>query len=143
MKRWHRKGEDPEAEGIRLAERIEWWQHKLADLGISHWEIDRVSIVSDMPHGDANASVQPADRYDSCMFWFWDEYLEDATADQVDKTIIHEWLHVAMRDLDVAIESAGTDLAYATRRVWDDRVFHEREAFVEHLARTLHALHKG
>jgi hypothetical protein len=85
----------------------------------------------------SDASVTPAWRYDSCKFWFRQSYVENATDRELDETIVHEWLHVSMRDLDSAIEAAEDQFSPAAREIWEARVLHEREAFIEHLARAI------
>lgn len=123
-------------DAIKLAKRIEAWQKRLEPLGVGHWRIDSVTVEeSDMATNDA--SVTPSWRYDSCRFWFRQDYVDNATDRDLDETIVHEWLHVAMRDLDSAIESAEEQFSPAAREVWETRMVHEREAFIEHLARTI------
>ena len=120
---------------IQLAKRVEKWQRALAYLGVGHVRIDRVTITDDMPQGsDANAAVWVANHYDRCTFFFRSEYLEEADARSLDETIVHEWVHVAMRDFDSALEVVEEWMPPGTFRDWSERVDHEREGFVERLA---------
>ena len=129
-------------DAIKLAKRVEMWQKRLTSLGLGHWRIEGVTIADDPPgYGDAQAAVQPSDQYDSVRFWFQTEYVENATERELDETILHEWMHVAMRSLDQAIESVEYGLSPAAREVWRDRVQFEREGLVDRLARQIYALH--
>lgn len=129
------------AEAIRLAKRIEKWRDRLIPLGLGHWRIDEVSVVDETPGGPAaGATVTPSHSYDSARFWFTHSFLADADDRQLDETIIHEWLHVAMRDFDQAIESGEFDLASSARDRWSDWVGHEREGLIDKLARQIYAL---
>jgi hypothetical protein len=131
-------------DAIKLAKRVEFWQHRLAALGLGHWRIGRVSIVSqdDMP-GDrrAKASVQCEPVYDTCDFWFEYSFLEGATEKEVDEVILHEWVHVFMRDLDQAVESIENALSPGVGEQWEDWVDHEREGLVDRMARQFYALY--
>lgn len=120
----------------QLRRRIESWQAHLAPLGLDHWRIDSVTIESD----DANrASVQVARMYDSCHFHFDPEFLAEADDQELDEVIIHEWVHVAMRDWDQAIEAIEGELSPASKWQWNDRMHHEREGLVDHIARQIYA----
>lgn len=128
-----------EREGIKLAERIELWQERLRWLGIGHWRIDAVHVVDETPGGPhANATVRPSYHYQSCEFWFRHDYMDECTEADLDETIIHEWLHVAMRDLDRAIEAIDDQLTPAARDIWDARVDHEREGLIDAVARQIY-----
>lgn len=123
---------------IQLAKRVEKWQHRLAHLGISHFRINSVTIDDETPGGPhAQASVRVSENYDNATFWFKWDFINDCTERDLDETIIHEWLHVAMRDLDQALDSAETWMPKATYADWDERIDHEREGLVERLTRTL------
>lgn len=101
-----------------------------------------MSVVDETPNGkSANASVQPSASYDSVFFWFKEEFLEEASKREVDEVILHEWMHVLMRDLDQAIESVEDELSPASEAQWNDRLRHEREGLVDRLARTFYLLY--
>ena len=130
------------AEAIKLAKRVEAWRDRMVYLGIGHFRIDSVSVVDETPGGPtAGATVIPSHTYDSCRFYFTISFLESIESPrQLDETIIHEWLHVAMRDLDQAIESAEDDMTGTARETWNSRITHEREGLVDRLARQVYAL---
>lgn len=141
MGRGYRSRVTTERESIKLAERIELWQSRLARLGIGHWRIDAVHVDDETPGGPrANATVRPSYHYDSCEFWFKHDYVDNASEAELDETIIHEWLHVFMRDFDRAVESVEDQLAAAVRDIWDEHVDHEREQLIEAMARQIYEL---
>lgn len=110
------------------------WQGRLSLLGVSHWEVEDVTIEDDE---DNNAGVRVSGAYDSCSFYFTPVFLAEASDSALDNVIVHEWVHVAMRDLDKAIEAGSYEIPIGSRHQWDLRVFHEREGFVDQIARQL------
>lgn len=129
---------------INLAKRVERWQQTLAPLGVSHWRIGAVTVTDDVPgQPDSQAAVQPSHDYDSVRFWFLEEFVDSATERELDEAIIHEWMHVAMRDFDAAVLWAEDSLAPAALSAWEDRIHHEREGIIDRLARLIYALHEG
>jgi hypothetical protein len=119
----------------QLAKRVEKWQKHLAPLGIGHWNIESVNLVDETPADvGAQATVGSHSLYDNCIFWFTHSFIEEATERELDETIVHEWLHVAMRSFDQAITSVEDSLAPAVNDQWHSWVHHEREGLVERLA---------
>jgi hypothetical protein len=130
-----------EKDGIRLGKRIEFWQRRLEPLGVGHWRIDAVHIVDEpTPGREAAACVRPSAHYDHCEFWFKHDYIDNCSARDLDLTIIHEWVHVAMRSLDNAIEIADDMLGSVVEEVWNARIVHERENLVERISRQIYVL---
>ena len=124
-----------EAESVKLAQRVAYWQKRLAPLGIGHWKVESVNIADETPSGPgALATVHVANDYDVCSFWFTHKALDESTAEELDQTIIHEWMHVVMRGFDQAVEAVEDHLSFPVRAVWEDRVQHEREGLVDRLA---------
>lgn len=123
---------------------IEDWQDKLGSLGILHWRIKAVTIGPDPPGAEgASASVWSSSSYDTCEFYFKDSYVEEATRQDLEETIIHEWLHVAWRDMDASL---GAGASWFTQAAWDDwsaRVDHEREGIIDRLSRAFYELHNN
>lgn len=129
------------AEAVRLAKRVEKWRDRLVCLGLDHWRIDAVHVVDETPGGPwAKATVRPSHSYDSCEFWFTFDFMAEATERELDETILHEWLHVVMRDLDQAVESVESELSSGYREAWSDRVRHEREWLIDAMARQIYLL---
>ena len=111
-------------------------------LGLGHWTIDQVSIADETPGGpNAEACVQPSYAYDTCTFWFTHSFVESASLRALDEAIIHEWVHVFMRDFDQTISSVDDELSPATERIWSDRIHHEREGVVDRIARALYVFY--
>ncbi len=126
----------------QLARRVEKWQGRLANLGISHFRITAVHVADETISGPgSDASVYVPDSYDNAEFWFTWGFLEDCDEYQLDATIVHEWIHVAMRDFESAIEVVETWMPQATYKDFEDRIQHEREGLVERMARTIVGLY--
>lgn len=129
---------------IQLAKRVEKWGKTLATLSVAHFEFE-LSISNEKPDSAGNkypqASVLIDPQYDKAWFWFYEDYLDCCTEDQLDQTIIHEWLHVAMRDFDFTMDLVETWMPEATYDSWEQTVTHEREGLVERLATTLFQLY--
>lgn len=133
---------------IQLAKRCERWSKTLAELGLAHWRIETVTLTDDMPtdgdgSGRANACVHVSELYDSYALHFRNEFLENADEREVDEAIVHELLHVCMRDLDEAASSAFDYMSAASRDEWGQRMHAARERMVENQARLIVRLHSG
>lgn len=87
----------------KLLKRVQFWQKELATLGISAWRLDELELVES---DDFRAQVCASSHYDLYKLRFDREFLEDATEQDLDETIVHELLHVVMRDLDTATDRA-------------------------------------
>lgn len=127
----------------QLAKRIEKWGNELSALGIAHWEITSVTVDAESPVGntDAKATVYVHGYYDSCSFFFQEDELARMDARELDITIIHEWVHVAMRDHDELVDDLES---WLPANVWQDiqnRFRHEREGLVMRLATAMHDLY--
>lgn len=128
----------------QLRKRIEAWQKRLAPLGVAHFRIDEVSITSDVPGKlFSHAGCSVATDYDSCRFYFNRDYLDGASAAELDEVILHEWVHVAMRDLNNATDLAQEWFPSAAWRTHEEALEHAKESLVDRVARALYALHKG
>lgn len=129
-------------QALQVAKRVHFWQKELASLGIGHWRIESVSCVDEVPGSPgALAAVAPSSSYASVTFWFKNDHVEDSNPRELDESIVHEWIHIVMRDLDVAIESVDDQLSRSVYELWNDRVTHERETLVDMLARDIVARH--
>lgn len=127
---------------VQLARRVEKWKERLEKLGVAHFRINAVHIVDETPGGQhAEASVQVSESYDNATFWFTWEFLDDCDEYALDVTIVHEWMHVAMRDWDRSLECVETWMPKATYADFEDRMGHEREKLVERMARTIVGLY--
>jgi hypothetical protein len=130
---------------IQLAKRVEKWGQRLAPLGVSHWRIERVILTDDIDSYGRNASagVSTSDFYDDVTWHFQNEWLENCTEQELDETIIHEWLHVAWRDLAEVQKRVRTWMPYATFNDHTDAVRHETEGLVDRLSRAMYHLYAG
>lgn len=123
---------------LELTERLLDWQDRLSDLGIGAFRIREVNISAESPTGNyANAAVLASSHYDNVEFWFRDDFLDEADDEEIDETIIHEWMHVAMRDIDAAVETAEAWMPSGTADMWRQNVDHEREGLIDRVARTV------
>lgn len=125
-----------EAQLLRLVKR---WQKELAPLGIGHWEVS-VQITNEITGKEnAQAGVHYASSYDRCLMQFLPETADNYT--RIDHTIVHEWLHIAFRDLAQSILSVDDALSQGVRLQWEDWVDHEEEGLIDRLATLIVALH--
>jgi hypothetical protein len=127
-----------------IRERVEFWTTRLASLGIGHWDFEIIVYdgdIEDAPNCDATADT--SDRYDSAALNFRADKvdLNTRTLDEIDQLILHELLHVAMRDFDETIEPARWNMSPPSGTLWANSVEREREGLVERLARTIWSLH--
>jgi hypothetical protein len=130
----------------QVAKRVDFWRKELELLGLSHWQL-QLDIEDDLRthHGDerANASVHTEDFYDAALIKIDSDVIPEDTPpaphllEHLDYCIVHELLHVAMRDFDAAIESIKDHLAPAAASQWEDRLEHEEEGFVDRTARAI------
>lgn len=124
-----------------LAERVEAWQQRLSLLGIAHFRIRAITMTDEVPGwADSHAGVSVDTDYDTVQFYFDNSYVEGATDKQLDETILHEWVHVAMRDLNNATNLARDWFPQGTWRTYDENLDHHKESLVDRMARQLYAL---
>lgn len=128
---------------IQLAKRVEKWAKVLAPLGVAHFEFSVVLTDDIPPDGQGQAAANISSHYDVVKFYFLNSYIEECTEDQLDQTIVHEWMHVAMRDLDETLQTVCTWMPPATYTDWEETVTHEREGIVDRLATLVIQLERG
>lgn len=135
----------PKKASIELARRVEAWGKRLAPLGVAHFQINHVTITDSVPGrtGGAVAGAAVSGSYDNVSFYFNCDWLEAVEEKELDETIIHEWLHVAMRDLDSVMEDVEQWMPPATYAMHDERVLHEKEGLIDRMSIALYALHTG
>jgi hypothetical protein len=130
---------------VKLAKRIEFWQKRLPMLAIGHFDIKCVTTTDDVPcRGglSAVAAVQTSVLYDSCHFYFDNDFVDEADQHELDQTIIHEWVHVAMRDFDVSLHAVESWMPEQTYEDFKETVDQRREGFVDRVARQLYDAYK-
>lgn len=133
----------------QLAKRISYWQDhpSMRHLDIARWRF-RLYWIEDTADDDPDYVVvghaHPHDFYTDANLGFSKERFEDEHYDHdQDRYIVHELIHVAMRDFDRSItdESPLEDyLPPPVLGLWSKVVLHEREALVDALARTIVSL---
>ena len=125
----------------QLEKRVKFWVKRLHHLGLGHWRLDEVCIVGEIPEEPgAVASVQTSHLYDNFRMLFRSDYIAQADGPGIDETIVHELIHVVMRNLDRTYETVEE---WMPKHTYDDfmvNVVMEREAFVERMARALYSL---
>lgn len=85
---------------------------------------------------DALAAVLPSSLYDTA----WIEFSKSATdldADNLDKIIVHELLHILMRDQDRIIEHLTEYVGGPLEEHYDTQIRNEQEGVIERLARAI------
>jgi hypothetical protein len=123
---------------------VEAWQARLGPLGVGHFRVTGVNVVEATPAGpQARATVLTHSDYDSAEFWFTKDFLKEADERELAETIIHEWLHVAMRDLDETLELIENWMPPATFEQFDTVLDREREGFIDRLSRTIYEIHQN
>ncbi len=126
---------------IQLATRVEKWGKKLAPLGVGHWSIESVCI-SELE--ESRATVETSKNYDECWWDFDVTFLKECQAHELDQVIIHEWVHVAMRDLDnLVYDTAERWLPEEAFQDFRENLLHEREGHVDRVSKALTQLHAG
>lgn len=125
----------------QLLKRVKFWQRTLVDLGLQHWRIEECAIEHEDAMESRAASVGTSKQYASVWFKFRRDFLDEAPTDKIDETIIHEWLHVYLRDLEEAKDGAETWFTTAAWTDFEERYEHETEGVVEGMARLIVRLH--
>lgn len=130
----------------QLAKKISYWQDHpaLKHLGIAHWRFTLMwqeCCDDENPDYEVLATAYPHELYSDATLTFNKERFEDEDyeGDQ-DRYIVHELLHVAMRDYDNCVEDNNPFEPYVPPVVmvqWKNQVKREREAHVDALARVI------
>jgi hypothetical protein len=125
----------------QLQRHVERWARRLAPLGLSHWEFFVEIVSADALDSDnSDAQVQPSIKYDSAHMLFKDTFIQNAEVEQIDKTIIHELLHLVFRDFENMIDLVTQELGVTAKELVEKTIDHEIEGVVERLTRTLHSV---
>lgn len=127
----------------QLTKRVEDWQERLGSLGVGHFRISEIEITEDITKGAASgtAAVTMSDAYDTCSFSFKGSWLEDATEQEIDETIIHEWLHVCFRDLMAVIGRVDNWMIPIAFTDFDKAIDHEAEGIIDRMSRSLYEMY--
>lgn len=119
----------------QVRDRVLMWQGRLSHTGVGHFEVG-VQLTPTLPSDkdSARACVDISPYYDWVEFYITPSTTE---APDLDYVIVHEWLHVAARDLDDATHGVAETLGTEARRLYLDRLDHESEGFIDRLARAI------
>lgn len=133
----------------QIVKRIDYWQHhpSLAHLGLAHWRFtvkwyDASHEGDNKMMSDAVATVNPSTFYtDATITLSEADIASPAYEGDEDRYIVHELLHVAMRDLDEAME-ADIEEFFPPPLVdtHEHRVRHAKEGLIDALARVIVSL---
>lgn len=133
---------DPDAD---LLKRAKWWARLL---GMDHWRIGITTSAGDRQLGETStARVRCSDNYDEAIVMIRGDkpstglYSSDALAYSQDESLIHEFLHVVFREMDVTVDDALQLIADdKAREVFQGRITMRQEQVVERLTRILTTL---
>ncbi len=128
---------------VQLAERVEEWSKRLAPLGVAHWRIVSVTVTDSLDVDTQIGAVEVSDKYDDCYFYVREDFVENCSEDELDELIIHEWLHVAFRDLSQTLDSVETWMPAATYDDFRESRKREEEGVIDRVARTLLLFYKN
>lgn len=103
-------------------------------LGLSHWEID---VTWDETLTDDVANVVVESSYDGARITLRADLVEHPDAEYVEATVVHELLHVVMRDLDATLPPVLDLLPRGAASLARARYEHESEGIVDRLATVL------
>jgi hypothetical protein len=129
----------------KLRKRVQFWAEKmLPELGLSSWDFD-VKIVDDpeprYEGSAAVANVSCSTHYDTAWMEFDREWVSNVDERNLDKTIIHELLHVILRDWKNVQELPEQMMPPGEYKQWEMLLNHEEEGVVERLARSIAQLY--
>lgn len=125
-----------------LQDRVDYWREVCEPLGLGHWRIS-VEIV-DEPHGHSGsgAAVQPSEYYDSASIEFADVIFDTHTDTEIDEIIVHELMHIVMRDLFDALTEPQYMFGTPAWSAFRNRIDHETEGMIDRTARAIVAAHQ-
>ena len=108
------------------------WQKRL---GLERWDL---RIDWDKPTSeDADASTWRSNDYDSAILYLdpdWASWEKSRGRDFVNRIIVHELLHLAIRDVDSVVDSLESHLHRDVFAVTEHRYKHEYEGFVDRMS---------
>ncbi len=120
-----------------LERRVEFWRALLAP----EWRItlsDRRPGADDDPDDDQyHATIRSAEDYLHATLWVRADFYGEAEASEVDVTIVHELVHLLMRELRRTMDLIVTHVHRDTYTVLDARFRTEEERLVERVARII------
>jgi hypothetical protein len=107
-------------------------------LGLSHWEIEIAWDETLLPSEMANVVTESA--YDGAFVTFNTDLVENRDAEYVEATVVHELVHIVMRDLDATLPPVLDLVPKGAAALARARYEHEIEGVVDRMAGVLVAL---
>ena len=129
-------------DAAEMKQRVEEWMAYMPFLGLAHWQI--TVEINDAPDGNfgSNACVTPHADYEYAHLQFRREFLEEHEEwDEIDMVIIHELLHMVLRNFDGLHDNIGTQLNPPVRHLFMSQINHELENVIERIAQAMWALY--
>jgi predicted metal-dependent hydrolase len=117
----------------KIEEFIDYWKEALL---LGNWEFD-VKIVE---IEDNHAEVTPESMYDYATLRFNPVKLEKKSDEFVEKTVIHELLHLLDRDRSAMFAEIENNLSPEVFKLYERVVYQQTEAMVDRLATILYRL---
>lgn len=122
----------PELTRADVVEVFALWQQRMR---LTHWKLS--FVFDEAPITGSWADVTCEDAYDEAKVRIAAGF-EGWGRDELNVIAAHELVHVLMRDLDVAVQSAEKQIRPAALvEWWLDRYTHEAEGVVERVAQLL------
>lgn len=112
---------------------VEYWQKKLQ---LDHYKLE----IKWKSLEDAVAETLPEGVYDDATITFDDERLLKRDSAYIERTVIHELLHLLDRDRDKIFEQIEGSLAPDTYRLFKDTMEQMTEVIIDKLATILYEL---
>ena len=120
-----------------LVDRVTFWQERLYNLGLSHWDIEVELVEQPDDREDAAAVMHTSPQYDEATMEVAHFALE---RDDLDTILVHELLHSAFRGVHCAEDDALFGLSHGERSAHSRRLEYERENLIQRLAVTIRDL---
>lgn len=120
----------------KVQEYLDYWIHVL---GLSSWELT-------IEYGEidgAYAETKPHDQYDSAKLKFNLDKLKGETDSFIERTIIHELLHILDRDRDELIGQIEHHLSPEVYKLYENVIEKSTENFIDKLATILYNQREG
>lgn len=115
-------------------EHVKTWQRRLH---LDRWYIEvKWEVLSE----DGVAETIPEDMYDHATFKFNPDKLLGKSPDYIEKTVIHELLHLHDRDRKMLFAEIEGSLSPEVWRLYDRIIYQQTEGFVDRLASCLYDL---
>jgi hypothetical protein len=120
----------------QIREYVNEWQHLLQ---LDRWHITLKWEALE----DIVAEIVTDDMYDYATIKFDDAVLATKGAEYIEKTVIHELLHLHDRDRKMMFEEISSSLAPDTWRLFERVIYQQTEAQLDRIASILYDIKRG